>query len=111
MGAILSSEVKFNPVTVNKVSKCGEGDNATLSPVKIKGHSIRFDVSFKGVLELFKGNRSGVVTVGVLPVTLCSQSRAEGIWCAHIEILEGDEVIRVRPLQQRLEHHKIFPRH
>ena len=64
MGAILSSEVKFNPVTVNKVSKCGEGDNATLSPVKIKGYSIRFDVSFKGVLELFKGNRSGVVTVG-----------------------------------------------
>lgn len=29
--------------------------------------------------------------------------------CIHVEILEGDEVIRVRPLQQRLEHHKVFP--
>jgi len=29
----------------------------------------------------------------------------------HVEILEGDEVIRVRPLQQCLEHHEIFPGH
>jgi hypothetical protein len=31
--------------------------------------------------------------------------------CVHVEILEGDEVIRVRPLQQRLKHHEVFPRH
>lgn len=73
----------------------------------MEGDSIRLNVGFEDVLKFVKCDRSRAVTVGPLPVR-----PTVGEWGKqriHVEILEGDVVIRVSPLQQRLEHHKIFP--
>jgi hypothetical protein len=114
MSAILGSQVEFNPVAVSGwsvMSATCRSDCATFAPIEIEGDGIRFDVSFEGVLELVVRDRSGAVTIGRFPLHQVPVGQRAGGDCVHVEILEGDEVIRVRPLQQRLKHHEILPRH
>ena len=85
-------------------------DKSTPLPIKVEGDGIRFDIGFEDVLELVEGDRPRVVTVESFPLYPATVGRRAGERMrVHVEILEGDVVIRVRPLQQRLEHHKIFP--
>lgn len=69
------------------------------SPVEIEGDSIRFDVGFEDVLELLEcyGSRAVTVDIVVKPGPGRKQSGEE--LHVHVEILEGNEVIRVGPLQ------------
>ena len=83
MGAILSSQVEFNPVTVNIVSSV-QTRHPYPVPIEIERNGVWFNVGFEGVLELFEGDRSRIVTVGNFPLYPAKVGRREsGEECAY----------------------------
>lgn len=85
------------------------------SPIEIKRNVVRSDRGFEDIFELVISNGTRIIPAQssskLAFVLYMPRRNLTGTGDVHIKVLESYPIIRIRPLQDRLEHDKVVPGH